>query len=144
MAEYNLSKPDQKKRSDDRYKALREKGAIIELREITGRRSLDQNGWLHMLITLYAIEFGHTMEEAKTILKRECHFMRYSKKTQEGGKEIQFLKQTSRLDTKECSEFIEWIYTFAGQNGCHLPTKDEYLERKGEYQAIMRSHRQYL
>lgn len=55
------------------------KNSKIELKAIQGSRSISINSYLHVCITLFAIEFGYTLAEAKTILKRECEFMVYEK-----------------------------------------------------------------
>ena len=145
MAEYNLKKNHKdRQKAIDRFKKLLDEEAFVDLTKRVPRRSLDQNGWLHLLFTFFAIDYGMTMEESKTFLKRECPFMTYKKIMKENGASVFFLKQTSRLDKKECSEFIEWIYTYSGQKGINLPDKEDYLANKEAYQKLIRSHRQYL
>lgn len=135
--------PDRNK-AIERFKKLLEEECTIELKKVLGKRTLSQNDWIHVLITLYAIEYGYTMDESKNLLKSECPFMSYKKVRTDLEGELVFLKQTSKLDKKECSEFIEWIYDYAGKNGCHLPTVEEYVENKSEYQKLIRSCKNYL
>lgn len=54
----------------------------FELRKITPKRTLKLNSYLHVCINTYAIEFGYTLKEAKTYLKRICPFMVYEKNGQ--------------------------------------------------------------
>lgn len=145
MAEYNLGKNHKdRQRAIDRFKELLDQEKIVEIIVRKQRRSLDQNGWMHLLFTFYAIEFSLTMYEAKEHLKKTCPFMKYEKVITETGEQIVFFKQTSRLSMEDCSAFIEWIYDYAGTHGCHLPSKEEYVANKHMYQKLIRSHRQYL
>ena len=79
---------------------------------------------MHVCISLFAIEFGYTLEEAKTMLKRECSFMVYEKKDQK------FLKRTRDMDSDEIGDFIDWIRTYAGKAGLYIPSSEEYLDNK--------------
>ena len=101
-------------------------------------RSLSQNSYLHVCITLYAIEFGYSLIEAKTLLKRECDFMRYEKHN------TTFLKETKKLDSKELTQFIEWIRNYSSLNGCYIPTSEEYLENKFNIDRDIDKLKQYL
>jgi hypothetical protein len=83
----------------------------IELRRILPKRSLDLNSYLHVCISLFAIEYGYTLEESKTLLKRKCSFMVYEKNG------LKFLKKTSKLDNLECSKFVEFVRNYAGLQG---------------------------
>ena len=120
----DLSKPIDQSKSVTYLTKLIESEKQIELKEIRKVRTIKQNSYLHVIITLYAIEFGLTLEEAKTDLKRECSFMRYEKNSNV------YLKSTAKLDTKELTEFIEWVRDYSAKNGCYLPTSTEYLEQK--------------
>lgn len=101
-------------------------------------RSLSQNSYLHVCITLYAIEFGYSLMEAKTLLKRECDFMRYEKHN------VTFLKETKKMDSKELTDFIEWIRNYSSLNGCYIPTSSEYLENKFNIDKEIDSYKSYL
>ena len=139
----NINTGDREK-AIERFKKLLDEEATIELKKIVGRRTLSQNAFLHILITIYAIHFGLMLEEAKVQLKRCCPFMRYSKLIGEDQVETVFLKQTSRLDKRELGEFIDWIYVHSSKENCYLPTIEEYKNDKSTYDSIIRSHRQYL
>ena len=73
---FNLNNPIDQNKAVTYLTKLLEGEKLIELKEIMKVRTLRQNAYLHVIITLYAIEFGSTLEEAKTDLKRECDFMR--------------------------------------------------------------------
>ena len=118
---YDLSKYEDVQKSTLRFTKLKESKAICELKEVKASRTLKQNAYLHVCISIFAIEIGYTLEEAKTHLKRKCSFMRYEK-----AGEL-FLKHTATLYTKELTDFIEWIRNYAGQRGIEIPSPDDYL-----------------
>ena len=62
----DLSKPFDKNKFVTYSAKLLEGGKQIELKEVRKSRTLKQNSYLHVIITLYAIYFGSTLEEAKT------------------------------------------------------------------------------
>lgn len=110
----------------------------VELKAVKENRTIKQNSYLHVIITLYAIEFGWTLEEAKTNLKRCCNFMTYSKNDE------LFLKRTRDLDTKGLTDFIEWIREYSSLNGCYLPSPEEYKTNRFEIDKVIDNHKQYL
>lgn len=135
---FDTSKPFDKNKAETRFKVLLEKGAKIELSEIKTKRSLSQNSYLHVVISLCAIEFGNNLDEMKTDLKRACEFMRYEK----NGKS--YLKRTRDMDSKELTEFIEWIIDFAGKEGLYIPSSDDYLMHRFEIDREIERNKQYL
>lgn len=134
----NLSNTYDKERAKTRLKVLIDKGAKIELTEIKGKRTIRQNSYLHVCISLFAIEYGYNLDEAKTLLKRQCEFMKYSKNGQ------LFLKRTREMDTKELTEFIEWIRNYSSQQGLYLPTSEEYLLHRFEIDKEIEQNKNYL
>jgi hypothetical protein len=110
----------------------------IELKEVKQNRTIKQNSYLHVIINLYAIEFGWTLEEAKTHLKRVCNFMTYNKNDE------LFLRRTRDLDTKQLTDFIEWIRDYSSLNGCYLPSPEEYKTNRFEIDKTIDNHKQYL
>jgi hypothetical protein len=110
------------------FEKLKEKNAKIELKEFRQSRSLSQNSYLHVCFTILSDATGYTIEEIKTITKREYgSFMVYEVK---GNK---FLRSTSTLNTLEMTSFIEWLRHFANdQLGAYIPTSEEYLQSEFE------------
>jgi hypothetical protein len=141
---YNLSNNIEKQQAIAKFKKLLDEGKKVELKEIRPKRTLSQNAYLHICITLYAIEFGWTVAEAKKELKKLCPFMRYEKENKKTGKKVAFLKETSLMDKKELTDFVEWIRTFSAQQGCYIPTPDEYREGSEKIDNIIESHKEYL
>ena len=55
-----------------------------------------------------------------------------------------YLKSTAKLNTKELTEFIEWVRNYSSLNGCYLPTPEEYLEQKFNIDKDIDYNKQYL
>ena len=135
---YDLSKQTDVNKAKFKFEQLIEGKSKIELTKKRESRTLDQNSYLHVCITLYGINSGHTIAEAKTLLKRECDFMRYKKN------DITFLVETSKSDTKLVSQFTEWIRNHAAQEGCYIPTPEEYITNRFEIEREIEACKVYL
>ena len=109
------------------FDKLMDSKSKIELKEFKPKRTVSQNKYLHVCFTIVANETGYTVEEAKTVLKREHGaFMVYEK---EGNK---FLRSTATLDTLEMTMFIDWLRRFAMDHGYYIPTPEEFLQSQFE------------
>lgn len=128
---YNISQDEQQIFLDIQKHAQR-------LERKPGKRTLTQNRYLHKLIALFAIETGYTLEEAKVLLKRQCAFMVYEKNGQK------FAKRSRDLDTKGLTEWIEWIKNYAGANGIHLPSADDYRRNWDELEKTIEKNKAFL
>lgn len=135
---YSLSNQHELRLFKDKVERLIEKLADVELKVVRKQRTIRQNSYLHVCITLFAIHFGYTIDEAKTLLKRKCGFMTYEKN---GTK---FLRSTAKLDTLETTQFIDFIRTFASIEGCYIPTSEEYLENRFFIDNEIELQKQYL
>ena len=134
----DLSNEYDKAKAQTRLKVLTDKGAKIELKEIRNKRSLKQNSYLHVCVSLFAIELGYNLDESKTLLKRECPFMRYEKNGQT------FLKRTREMDSKELTEFIDWIRNYAGINGVDIPSPEIYQLHRFQIDKEIEMNKRYL
>lgn len=135
---YDLNKEHDRIAVQVRLNKLKGDGAMVELTKINPRRTILQNRYIHVLFALFGIEFGYTLDEAKTFLKRECSFMTYEKA---GTK---FLRHTSQMQTDELTKFIDWVRTYSAQQGLYLPTPDEYREGQAYIDNQIESHSEYL
>jgi len=105
------------------YKRLDEliiRGKIVELTEVRKSRTNAQNKYLHALFGIIANELGYECEEIKDLAKFSCPMMKYQKKSK------LFFKSTSKLNTKEMSEFTDWIRNWGATMGVYLPSSEEY------------------
>ncbi len=135
---YDLSNDIAVEKFKLRAKFLIEKQSQVNLTQTRKSRSISQNSYLHVVISLYSIEYGYTLDEGKTLLKRMCDFMVYEKNGQK------FLKQTSKMDSKELTTFIEWVRNHASKEGLYIPTSEEYIENKFLIDNEIDSNKQYL
>lgn len=110
----------------------------IELREIKPRRSHQQNAYLHAIITEYAIECGYSLPEMKCAVKAALGYS-YVK----GG--VTMYRETSKMNSKELSEFTDKLRKLAAENGVYLMSPEEY-EQGGWIEAKKRKeqHSKYL
>ena len=122
-------------------------GSKFEIVKKKQQRTIKQNAYLHVCIEMYAVNFGLTLEEAKTDLKRDCpyhDFTRYTKVNKVTGKSKLYLTSTKNYTTAEATKFIDWLRTFSSQHGCYIPTSQEYLENKFAIDKEIERNRQFL
>ena len=112
------------------FKKLLDDKAKIELKKIPAKRTISQNSYVHKLFTLWGSEYGLTTEEAKITVKRALGYT-YMKNGQE------YFTQTSGMDTKELTEFIDKFRTWASHNGCYLPSADEFGMNYAYYESMV-------
>lgn len=108
------------------FMKLAESNSKINLTKIKTKRTVSQNAYIHVCFGIICMETGYSIQEAKTVLKREYGLV-YEKN---GNK---FLRSTADLDTGEMTGFIDWIRQFAHvQLGAYIPTPDEYIQNQFE------------
>jgi hypothetical protein len=134
----DLSIPEDLKKAELYFKTMVISKFKIELKRLIPNRSISLNSYLHVCISLFSIEFGYTLEESKTLLKRKCSFMIYDKNG------LKFLKKTSMLNNQECSEFVEFIRNYAGKHNLYIPTSEEYKTNKFNIDKEINKNKEYL
>ena len=139
MAIYNLKDSKKVEQITAYMSKLISDGAMVELKRITTKRTLDQNAYIHVLFNLFGLEFGYTLTEAKTIVKR--HFADIFVYEKNGTK---FLGHTSEMNTKQMTDFIDRFRRWSESEGCYLPTPDEYRGKYDYYQNIVNINREFL
>lgn len=94
----------------------------VRIDTVKERRSLSQNRYAHGIVfSVFAIELGWTLDEAKQYFKKK--FLTYYK-----GKEA-FVKETKNLNTKEMEDFLECCRVHASKDhGCYIPKPNEVTE----------------
>ena len=135
---YDTTKEMDRNKLFSRLDELLKRQCTIELKEIKKKRTLSQNAYLHVCITLFAIEFGYDLENAKYLLKSVCPFMH------EWKEDFKVVKQTRKMDTKQLTDFIDWIRTYSSMQGCYIPTSEEYLMNRFEIDKEISKHKEYL
>ena len=62
---FNLKNVFELEKFREKVVELENKGAMVELKEKRGR-SLNQNAYLHLLLSSFALQYGYTLDEVKT------------------------------------------------------------------------------
>jgi hypothetical protein len=118
-------------------------GANIEIKKIIAKRTLKQNAYFHVVISIFAISSGYTIEESKQILKEMYGNIEPSMRYRKGPNE--FLKSTTQMNTKELTDFIDWIRNYAAKKaGIYIPTSEEYLINQFAINKDIDRNKQYL
>jgi hypothetical protein len=125
-------------RFDEKAKSLKEKKAKVELKQKREKRTLSQNAYLHVCISMFAIHVGETLRRTKTDLKRESGFM------VEEYKGKKYLRSSTELDTKEMTLWIDWIRNYAAMNEIFIPSPDDYRRNWVEYERQVEACKPYL
>ncbi len=132
---YNLKESISRDRFDRRCKQLIDKGCLVELTEKKPPRSNQQNAYLHLVIGLFAMEYGETIHYAKhnffklTVNRDIFISERVNRKT---GECREYIRSTTELDTKEMTEAIDRFRTWSSKEvGIYLPAPNEteYLKQ---------------
>ncbi len=110
---------------------LIEKGKRFELTQKRGNRTLNQNSYLHLILTWFGLETGYTLNESKAMFKElNITVFNYLK----NGRE--FVRSSSDLDTAEMTICIERFRNYSvSEAGVYLPDANEkqflrYIEKE--------------
>lgn len=134
---YNGEEDIDRKQAIFRFRQLLADRKTFRLEAVRTVRTVKQNSYLHVLFNLYGIEFGWTLEEAKRLIKKRLGYS-YKK-----NGEI-FLVETSKMNTKEMSVFIDKFLILASNDGCYLPTAREYKKSIHWYHREIKKFEKYL
>ncbi len=157
----DLSKDSEKAQS--RLQELIQKEAVIELREIKGRRTLDQNALYWLWLTVIEVETGNEKEHSHYLYRAK--FLRFSddyvcnyiypeiwSKIKKFADRFEWFDgldmiidaisySTTSLDTRDFTMYLENIRDHGAKNmGVHLVT----LEEKGFNEFYRNYERAYL
>lgn len=110
----------------DQQKALEYLNKLIkaeskcEVKKINPRRSLSANRYIHVIIAIWAKEYGYFMDEAKQTIK---HALNYYKVNDRGAL---IYDKTSEMSSADLSVFTDKFRDWSAINGLYLCTPDEY------------------
>lgn len=144
---YNLNNLVDKEKFKIRCNKLFEDGEYVELRKINQNRSIPQNSYLHLLLGLFALEYGDTIDYVKEeIFKKQVNKEIFEGEfTNRKTGEIRIgWRSTAALDTAEMTlaidRFRDWS---AKEAGIYLPTPNERDFLK-EAEIQMERTKQYI
>jgi hypothetical protein len=115
----------------------------VELKKLHQKRSLNQNNYLHLILSMFAMNFGYTLAEAKQLYKAVnedvyCYII-----TKPDKIALFVLRSSADLTTKEMTDSIEKFRNYSAEAGCYLPApnEQEYLDHVANE---IEKHKQWL
>ncbi len=117
---YDLSKQIDAERAKKRFNALLEEQTVVTLTKKV-KRSLRQNGYLHLILGWFAMETGYTLSEAKDIYKRCSKDIFFYKKN-----EHDFIRSTADLSSSDMTVSIAYFRVYSDRIAeIYLPEPNE-------------------
>ena len=141
---YNLTNPMHHAQFTHRCRSLIEKGAVVELRELTGRTQ-SQNRYLHLVLGVVAMETGNTLaftKEKYFKLLVNGDIFCVMKDDPIMGR-VQVLRSTTDLTIEEMAMSIDRFKRWAAENGIYIPEPED-AERLKDIELEMGRMKSYL
>ena len=131
---YNLKIPQESKQAYDYLAKLLIEERLVEIKKVSPRRSLNQNNYLHLILSAFGAHFGYSLEESKQVYKQvnsEMYF--YTKEIR--GKTMKFVRSSSDLTKEDMASTIDKFMRVSAEAGYTLPlaTDAEALQRLENY-----------
>lgn len=110
-------------------KFLKDKQGIVEFTEVKPKRTIKQNNYLHLILGLFACEYGESIDYVKEYYFKYAankeFFLRIKKDKLLGNRG--YLRSSSELTTEEMTLAIERFRDWSSINaGIYLPSSDEH------------------
>ena len=104
------------------------KGCFFELIEKRHHRTTQQNRYLHLILTYFAMETGYTVEYVKReLFKITCNPVIFCRKREGKFGIVDDIRSSADLDTAEMTTAIERFRNWSAQEGqIYLPSANEY------------------
>lgn len=128
----------------DRADKLKEQGAVVELRELTGRTKA-QNKYLHLILGVVAIDTGNTLAYTKEVyFKRLVNPDIFVQEVNDlyVGK-VQVVRSSADLTKETMSVAIDKFKKWAAENGIYIPEPEDE-ERLRDIELEMGRMKSYL
>ena len=142
--QYNLNSELDRQRFKVKVGQLWAKGGIVEVTE-KRRRTLNQNAYLHIAISAFAIEVGESAEYVKQeVFKRICNpdLFLITKENPILGT-IEVLRSSRDLTTHEMSVAIDRYRKWCAEQGVYIPEANEE-ENLASLEAELSKYERYL
>ena len=144
---YDANKPIDVQRAIVKFKHLIEKKKTFELTQKKEKRTLNQNRYLHLILSFFALEYGETLEYVKLeffkklVNKQIVEYERINEKT--GECRIDY-RSSASLNTKEMTDAIERFRNYSSKEaGVYLPTPEEGIMLK-EIELQIKNNEQWI
>ena len=133
----DLSNDFERKKGIAYFKKLLDQKAKVEVKKVSEKRSINQNSYLHVCLNLSGIYFGYTLEEVKYLFKKNFGLV-YTKNNE------QFIRSSADLDTKEMTDFIDFIREQNSIEGNYIPSPEEYLKNQFAIDKEIENNKNFL
>ena len=132
MAIYDTTNALDRARVEKRFATLLQSGKVIEVTEFKPKRTSPQNRYLHLVLGLFAMEVGHSVEFVKQeYFKRLCNRDLFvSKVIDKYAGEVEVLRSSKDLNSAEMTTAIERFRNWASEEGgiyIPAPHEEEFL-----------------
>lgn len=132
MALYDLSDKFQLAQAETYFKKLVDSACVVELKKKM-HRTLQQNKYLHLLLSWFAVETGYSLEYVKTeFFKRTCNPQIFVVRVKGRMGSVEDLRSSADLSTKEMTTAIDRFRNWsASEVGIYLPeaNENEFLQQ---------------
>lgn len=126
---YNLSIATDAARATSKLEELIKEGGVVELKKKAKPRTSQQNKYLHLLLTWFAIEYGETVEYVKQVMfKRQVNatIFEYERVNKKTGEVRTDYRSTADISTAELSDAIERFRNYSSREAnIYLPSANE-------------------
>lgn len=143
----DLTKQFEINKAETKLSQLIKKGAKIELTEKKAMRSVKQNSYLHAILTIFAVEYGETIEYTKqTIFKATVNadLFIYERTNKITGEIREALLSSKDISKDEMIIAIEKFRKFASENGIYIMDAEEFKQNYFLVQQMAEENKFYL
>lgn len=143
----DLTKQFEINKAETKLQQLIKKGAKIELTEKKAMRSVKQNSYLHAILTIFAVEYGETIEYTKqTIFKATVNadLFIYERTNKITGEIREALLSSKDISKDEMIIAIEKFRKFASENGIYIMDAEEFKQNYFLVQQMEEENKFYL
>jgi len=124
-------------------KKIISKGKKFELKIKHPKRTISQNNYLHLILTWFGLETGHTLEEVKRDILKEIVCPEIFYEGEFGPLKIERFRSTKTLDTAEMSLIIARFRNWASiEFNIYLPEPEDLASIEKLEIEISKHHNQ--
>lgn len=135
---YDLANAIEQEAAHEYIDKLAERGKIVEVTRKEPNRTIPQNSYLHLLLGIFGLHFGYTIDESKILYKQMNKDLYYYRK-----KGRPFTRSSADLTKEEMAKSIDVFMQKSAEQGCELPlATDEKAMMHWENQ--IETNRRYL
>ena len=143
----DLTKQFEINKAETKLSQLIKKGAKIELTEKKAMRSVKQNSYLHAILTIFAVEYGETIEYTKqNIFKATVNsdLFIYERTNKITGEIREALLSSKDISKDEMIIAIEKFRKFSSENGIYIMDAEEFKQNYFLVQQMAEENKFYL